>query len=472
MREAFTFARKSKWNTQQLAGTFIILRGIRGREGVQVALKYLRGKADNSPQWSDRAYLEAFVNHFEEAWADAVLDTRLASAFSHQEHQHAGLSGMNFVETLLPQSTELFGSGGLAERLAPYFATPGVTFNADVLLAFYNELVSAPILLRVAQSRVKELARRLLGKMHKCRTGAEPRSPPRVSDGSYNSMDFLRCYSNVMCAVYGAPEPSFTQELWHKMIQCQTKPVETRALLRSFDMDMGGANELMATVPELNWTTFLVCLCEVRQAMGHTKASHASFCSLLRRVESNPDLLAVIRDITTALVTEGATMRQCYCVRLCNALRDALPTPTESAIYAARKPTVLPLTGEVVADRIHMLLNKDLAPMLIDGRKAWEGRPFSRQAKRLHQGATVILRYGGLCKRYPRIVAQVLEVRRYGFLFEMIADIGAEALLPSLAETTSEAMALYKRFGGAYALADSDWVAIRLAAVSVEHGPP
>ena len=112
---------------------------------MQVALKYLRGQAGAAPQWNDRAYLEAFVNHFEEAWADAVIDTRLASAFSHQEHQHAGLSGMNFVETLLSQNTELFGSGGLAERLAPYFATPRVTFNADVLLAFYNELVSVPI---------------------------------------------------------------------------------------------------------------------------------------------------------------------------------------------------------------------------------------------------------------------------------------------------------------------------------------
>ena len=465
MREAFAYAKESKWNAQQLAGTFIVLRGIRGREGVQAALNYLRDQGGAAPQWDNRAYLEAFVNHFEEAWADAVRNTRLASALSHQEHQHAGLSGMNFVETLVSQSTQLFGSGGLAERLAPYFVTPSRAFNAAVLLAFYKELVAVPILLRLANSQVKKLAIRLLGKMHKCEAG-KTSSPPRVSDGSYNSMDFLRCYSNIMCAVYGAPEPSFTEELWTKMIQCQAKPAETRVLLKSFDMDMAGANDLMATVGELNWTTFLVALCEIRQAMGRTAASRASFCSLVEQVEMNPGLHNVIRQLTAALVAEGATSKHCYCVRLCHVLREALLSPS---IGAARTPTA---HVEADGDRIHMLLKKDFAPVITDGRKAWEGRPCTREARKLHRGAMVVLRYGGFLKRFPRIVARVVEIRTYGFLFEMVADIGAEALLPSFAETTSEAMALYKGFGGAYARADSDWVAVRLAAVSVEHGPP
>ena len=389
MREAFILARESKWNTQQLAGTFIILRGIRGRAGVQVALKYLRDKRGGAPHWGDRAYLQAFVNHFEEAWADAVRDTRMASALSHQEHQHAGLSGMNFIETLLSQSTQLFGSGGLAERLSPYFTSPGAAFNADVLLAFYNELVAAPMMLRLANSNVKKRASRLLGKMHKCGAGRASKTPPRVSDGSYNSMDFLRCYSNIMCAVYGAPEPSFTMELWTKMIQCQARPAETRALLKSFDMDMQGANAIIASVEELNWTTFLVCVCEVRQAMGRTEASRAKFRSLVQQVELTPGLLGVIRGLTAALVTEGATSKHCYCVRLCNALRDALPTPAESANGAARTPTVLSFAGssaqvDTGADRIHMLLKKDFAPAITDGRKAWEGRPFTREARKLH----------------------------------------------------------------------------------------
>ena len=110
--------------------------------------------------------------------------------------------------------------------------------------------------------------------------------------------------------------------------------------------------------------------------------------------------------------------------------------------------------------------------MITDGRKAWEGRPCTRETRKLHRGAIVVLRYGGLYKRYPRIVARVSEIRIYGFLFEMVADIGAEALLPTIAETTGEAVALYKGFGGAYARADSDWVAVRLSDVSVERGPP
>ena len=118
-----------------------------------------------------------------------------------------------------------------------------------------------------------------------------------------------------------------------------------------------------------------------------------------------------------------------------------------------------------------MLLKKEIAPLIADGRKRWEGRPLASGARKLHKGAKVVLRYGGLCKRYPRIVARVDEIRTYGFLFEMVADLGAETLLPSIAETTSEAMALYKDFGGAYARADSDWVAVRLGSVVVEHGP-
>jgi hypothetical protein len=65
----------------------------------------------------------------------------------------------------------------------------------------------------------------------------------------------------------------------------------------------------------------------------------------------------------------------------------------------------------------------------------------------------------------------MVEIREYGFLCEMIGDIGAEALLPSFAETSSEAVATYKGFGGACARVDSDWVAVRLADVIVEHGP-
>jgi ASC-1-like (ASCH) protein len=404
--------------------------------------------------------LEAFVNQFEEAWADAVRKTHLASALSHQEHLHAGLSGMNFVETLLSQSMQLFGSGGLAERLAPYFVTPSRAFNAEILLAFYKELVAVPILLRLANSQVRKHASRLLGKMHKSKAEAES-TPPTVSNGSYNSMDYLRCYSNIMCAAYGAPEPSFTEELWIKMIQCQAKPAETRALLKSFDMDPTGSNNLMATVDELNWTTFLVALCETRQAMGHTAASRASFRDLVERVEMNPGLHDVISRLTAALVAEGATSKHCYCVRLCHALRRALPPPASTPRAQV----------EADGDRIHMLLKKDFAPVIADGRKIWEGRPLTRQTRKLHRGATVVLRYGGLFKRYPRIVAQVVEIREYGFLCEMVGDVGAEALLPSFVKTSSEAIAMYKGFGGAYARVDSDWVAVRLADVIVEHGP-
>jgi ASC-1-like (ASCH) protein len=140
---------------------------------------------------------------------------------------------------------------------------------------------------------------------------------------------------------------------------------------------------------------------------------------------------------------------------------------TMKAMKVARKT----MNATKVGEAVNMLLNKEIAPMIADGRKVWEGRPLVREARKLHDGVSVVLRYGGLYQRYPRIVAHVAETRKYGFLSEMVCDIGAEALLPSLATTTTDAVTRYKEFGGAYTEADADWVAVRLEGVRVELGP-
>ena len=59
------------------------------------------------------------------------------SALSHQEHHHAGLSGIYFVETLKNKENRflLFGKDGIAARLAPYFGQPQ-SLDADILLLF------------------------------------------------------------------------------------------------------------------------------------------------------------------------------------------------------------------------------------------------------------------------------------------------------------------------------------------------
>ena len=54
------------------------------------------------------------------------------------------------------------------------------------------------------------------------------RTPATVSDGSYNSMDFLRCFSNIATQVFNSHQIRFTPRLWEKMLQCQAHPASTR----------------------------------------------------------------------------------------------------------------------------------------------------------------------------------------------------------------------------------------------------
>ena len=163
------------------------------------------------------------------------------------------MSGIHFVDTLsdAEQFHFLFGKGGVAERLAPCFNTRKGLLAGD-LVDFYNELVAMPIVLRM-KDRVT------------------------VSRYSYNSMDFLRAFNNVMQTVHGATRFEFYKALWDLMLRCQARPRETRARLEHFHVDMNKANQLLRTFAQLNWTTLLVALCEIRQARGTTVEENVEF---------------------------------------------------------------------------------------------------------------------------------------------------------------------------------------------------
>jgi hypothetical protein len=272
---------------------------------------------EEEPDWGDNSYVKRFVDKFETLWRAEVQRTNTVSALSHQEHHHAGLSGMNFVETLKNANirTSLLGPCGMTARLAPFFDEPE-RLDANVLLNFYKVLVREPIHLRVENSSVQNQAARILGKRQKKeKNEAESKTkPPTVSDGSYNSMDYLRCYSNIMTEVFGSTPILFTQKLWKEMLRCQRKPTETRNLLSYLEVDMRTANSIVNATPDMNWTTFLVCICEVRQAMS--KDSDA-FLSLLEELEKRPELTEAIDDSIRSIVEKGAVSTQCYCVRLC-----------------------------------------------------------------------------------------------------------------------------------------------------------
>jgi hypothetical protein len=229
-------------------------------------------------------------------------------------------SGRNFVETLKDPETraQLFGPGGTSARLARFFERPEI-LDADKLLAFYGELVRVPLRMTTGDGAVQREGERLLGK--KAKTASGNKKPATVRDGSYNSMDFLRCFSNVMTTVYGAPEVMFTPALWKKMLQCQSHPSATLELLEYFTLDMEGANGLIGATEGMNWTTLLVFLCEVRQAMADDRAG---FVVMLEKLEARPGLIDAVQDVVVDIVAEGAKGKDCYCTRVCARVHDWL----------------------------------------------------------------------------------------------------------------------------------------------------
>ena len=316
MEKLFEYAKLKNWTEDQKSGTFVVARGIRGREGVQVLLDHLK---IHDPLWEDNSFVDAFVEMFENRWKEEVARTGKVSALSHQEQHHAGLSGMKFVNTLksMDHRAALFKTEtGLASRLSPFFRDPDLeSLDADHLMAFYWMLVKVPMVMRLNKPDSN-------------------RTPAAVSDGSYNSMDFLRCFSNIATQVFNSHQIRFTPRLWEKMLQCQAHPASTRELLAFFEVDMAVANGVIASNPEMNWTTLLVCLCEVRQAMGNDREA---FIQLLEQVESRPHLASFVDAVTIAIVKEGAHAKNCYCVRLCAKLRAELagdrPLPANPEPY-------------------------------------------------------------------------------------------------------------------------------------------
>jgi hypothetical protein len=165
MKELFAFGKRLEWSSAQLAGTYLVARGIRGREGVDVLHDFCRKE---EPNWGESAYVNHFVDTFEMKWRAEVQRTNTVGALSHQEHYHAGLSGMNFVETLKRANmrVSLLGPCGMASRLAPFFQEPE-RLDANALLSFYKELVKEPIHMRIDSSSVQNEATRILGKRQK-----------------------------------------------------------------------------------------------------------------------------------------------------------------------------------------------------------------------------------------------------------------------------------------------------------------
>jgi hypothetical protein len=124
----FIFGKVEAWSEKQLAACFLVARGVRGREGVQVVFDFCKA---NFSMWTDSTDVDGFVDAFEAKWKEQVFKTGKVSASTHQQHLHAGLSGMNFVATLKEEGNRclLFAENGIAGT-----SSQGSGPNVDSLL--------------------------------------------------------------------------------------------------------------------------------------------------------------------------------------------------------------------------------------------------------------------------------------------------------------------------------------------------
>lgn len=310
VKELFDAGIEAQWSPLTMASTFLVARGIRGREGVEALHSFCAGESFAAVCWQNDDFVERFVTSFEQAWEEAVRSSRAVSALSHQEGRHAGLSGMHFVETLKKDDLRHHLLDDTAQRLAPFFEDP-MQISASSLMEFYKTLVAKPFCLITNTYDVHRSGCRILGKVPKVDEEAvKTKSAPVVKDNSYNSMDFLRCFYNIMRSCMQAPVVLFTEPLWTKMRKCQST-----SDLNYFELTMEQANELIQENSYMNWTTLLVLLCEVRQAIDAKGLSHFLW-TLDKLMVRNAELSPVVEDVTDFIVESGAKGKTCYCVRL------------------------------------------------------------------------------------------------------------------------------------------------------------
>ena len=150
----------------------------------------------------------------------------------------------------------------------------------------------------------------------------------------------------------------------------------------------------------------------------------------------------------------------------------ALPAATMATVAVRmaehrRQPQSVRVPVELAAI---FTIKRQYAEAIYRGRKTWEGRPDGASGMRhVHIASCISFRFGGLCRRYPRIVVKVVEIRRYRCAREMLIDLGIPALLPECVDDLDAAVALYHGLGSAF---EGGMVALKIeGAVWWEHPP-
>ena len=303
LQECLKRAISLQWPSTKLTSLFVLLRGVRGEEGVKLSGEaiFTHGWAIDAPEG-----IKAFGDHMVAVYHHLVDEgTEPKSFLSHSEGQHSGLSGIHFLRTLaLDEQLGLVSA--LANKLVVYWerAAAHQIQSAD-LLACYEAFENSKLMIYFTEDETKK------------------HTIKRLRKQSYNSMDFLRSLCECWTTALGHPKIVPCEKFWIKVLGAQKHRKQVDQMMCEFRLgEYLQVQHFLVKQDAVTWTTLLVLCCEVRQAKR--ALSLGTFDALVRKVLADRTRwLPEVERQTVAIQAAGAKGSQCFCTRLCIRMQGA-----------------------------------------------------------------------------------------------------------------------------------------------------
>ena len=298
LRECLKQGMDMGWTRAACMQTFVILQGIRGAKGVQVAAGIM---GIGVPCWHVDRYCDKFCDEWLARYQLEVARTGRVAVLGHEEGLAQGLSGHHFVEAL--RSAEQRANVlMLAEKLRHYSAE---RFTSEEVLEVKRLINKSQLLLREATAT-------------------------RVAAGlgsstGYNAMNWTRSFSLLLRDLHGAARVSFSEEMWETMLKCQGGHDVNEALAFFGVESWQAANDVLQCCPDLSWELLFVAICESRQAWQHFMDDGEEFLRIVEAVDAHAAKHGgLIKRLTRLLVQRGVRGNKCFSTRLFVTLKKRL----------------------------------------------------------------------------------------------------------------------------------------------------
>ena len=294
MRDCLRRGAELGWPPAALLQTWVVLQGIRGKEGVEAATDVM---GIGVPSWNVDAYWNIFCDRWERRYNAAVRSTGRVAVLGHEEGRASGMTGHHFVAALRSPA-QRFLVKELARKCEVYLTQD---FGPQEVLEVKRLINQSGLHLRLPKDSDEGVS--------------------LASPSGYNGMNWTRCFSLLMRDVHGASRCCFNTNLWDVMMRCQGGH-DVREAQRIFGVEnTEAANSVLAACPDLSWELLFVALCETRQAWQHFKDGGKEFTRIVNYVSKHPQSIKTIRRFTHNIVERGVQPHYCFSTRLFRALR-------------------------------------------------------------------------------------------------------------------------------------------------------